>query len=177
MKVATVQMRSTRSLAENLSAIANSLYKCAKRGARKVAFPECALSGYFGDAVTKLPTEQITAAEERVAEACRAAGIHAVVGTAWRDGDLEPYSTTRIGSIACPTREAIQENPIRALSAQTESSDGTRKHLKLPAFIQVCAAAHTFATLGINSSLGLACSATPGLLIQSEVGSSGALNN
>jgi len=86
LKVAVVQMRSTRSLADNLSAITNSIHKCAKQGARAVAFPECALTGYFGDVVTKLSTEQITAVEEQVAEACRAAGTCAVVGSAWRDG-------------------------------------------------------------------------------------------
>jgi len=86
LKVAVVQMRSTRSLAENLSAITNSIHKCAERGAQVVAFPECALTGYFGDAVKKLTAQEITMAEGRVAEACRAAGICAVVGSAWRDG-------------------------------------------------------------------------------------------
>ena len=34
--------------------------------------------------VTKLRAEQLAAAEQQVAEVCRAAGIYAVVGTAWR---------------------------------------------------------------------------------------------
>jgi predicted amidohydrolase len=87
LKVAAVQMRSTRSLVENLSRITNSIHKCAKEGARVVVFPECALPGYFGDAATKLSAEEIAAAEEQVAGACCAAGIYAVVGSAWRDGD------------------------------------------------------------------------------------------
>ena len=87
LKVAAVQMRSSRSLEENLSRITNSIHQCASRGARVVVFPECALSGYYGDTVTTLSAEAITSAEGQVAEACRAAGAYAVVGSAWRDGD------------------------------------------------------------------------------------------
>ena len=87
LKVAAVQMRSSRSLAENLSRITNSIHQCASKGARVVVFPECALSGYFGDVVTELSAEAITSAEEQLAEACRAAETYAVVGSAWRDGD------------------------------------------------------------------------------------------
>jgi predicted amidohydrolase len=87
LKVAAVQMHSTRSLADNLSRITNSIHQCAQQGARVAAFPECALTGYFGDVVTKLSADAITAAEQQVGEACRAAGIYAVVGSAWRDGE------------------------------------------------------------------------------------------
>jgi predicted amidohydrolase len=87
LKVAAVQMRSSRSLAENLSGITNSIYQCARQGARVVVFPECALSGYFADVVTNLSAEAITAAQQQVAEACRASGTYAVVGSAWREGD------------------------------------------------------------------------------------------
>jgi predicted amidohydrolase len=87
LKVAVVQMRSSRMLAENLSRITNSIHQCAKKGARVVAFPECALPGYFGDAIATLSAEAITAAEDQVAEACRAAGTYAVVGSAWREGE------------------------------------------------------------------------------------------
>ena len=54
MRVAVVQMRSSRSIAENLSSITNAIHKCAGKGARVVVFPECALSGYFGEVMMKL---------------------------------------------------------------------------------------------------------------------------
>ena len=85
-RVAAVQMRSSRILTDNISRITNSIHKCARKGARVVVFPECALSGYFGDVVRKLSAEEIAAAEAQVAEACRAAAIYAVVGSAWREG-------------------------------------------------------------------------------------------
>ena len=87
LKVATVQMRSSRSLADNLSRITNSIHDCAGQGAHVVVFPECALTGYFADVATNLSASQITSAEQQVAEACRQAGIYAVVGSAWRDGE------------------------------------------------------------------------------------------
>ncbi len=87
LRVAAVQMRSSRNLADNLSRITNSIHQSARQGARVVVFPECALSGYFADTVTNLTAGQITAAAQQVAEACRQAGVYAVVGTAWREGD------------------------------------------------------------------------------------------
>jgi predicted amidohydrolase len=87
LRVAAVQMRSTRNLSDNLSRITNSIHECARQGARVVVFPECALSGYFEDAVTNLSEAQITGAAERVAQACRQAGVYGVVGTAWREGE------------------------------------------------------------------------------------------
>jgi predicted amidohydrolase len=87
LTVAAVQMRSSHSLAENLSRITNAIYECARKSARVVVFPECALSGYFGEAVMKLSAEQLAAAQQQVAQACRAAGMYAVVGSAWRDGE------------------------------------------------------------------------------------------
>ncbi len=87
LKVAAVQMRSSRSLAENVSRITNSIHKCAQEGVRVVVFPECALSGYYPEVVTNLSAEAVTAAEEQVAEACRTSRTYAVVGSAWRDGD------------------------------------------------------------------------------------------
>ncbi len=87
LKVAVVQMRSSRNLDENVSHITNSIHQCARQGARVVVFPECALSGYFVEVVTKLSAAQLTNAAQQVAEACRAAGVYAVVGTPWRESD------------------------------------------------------------------------------------------
>jgi len=85
LKVAAVQMRSSRNLSDNLSRITNSIHECARLGARVVVFPECALTGYFEDVVTNLTAAQITGAEEQLAQACRQANVYAVVGTAWRE--------------------------------------------------------------------------------------------
>ena len=85
-KVAAVQMRSSRNLADNVARITNSIHDCAAKGARVVVFPECALSSYLADVVTNLSAAQLTRASEQVAEACRQAAVYAVVGTAWREG-------------------------------------------------------------------------------------------
>lgn len=87
LRVAAVQMRSTRNLADNLSRLTNSIHECARQGARVVVFPECALSGYFEDAVTNLSAAQLNEAEAQVAQACRQANVYGVVGTAWHDGE------------------------------------------------------------------------------------------
>lgn len=87
LKVAAVQLRSSRDLADNLSRITNSIHDCARQGARVVVFPECALTGYFEDVVTNLSAARISGAVEQVAEACRQAGVYGIVGTAWREGE------------------------------------------------------------------------------------------
>jgi len=86
-KVAAVQMRSSRSLAGNLARITNSIRDCAEQGARVIVFPECALTGYFADAATNSSATQLAEAEQQIAAACRAAGVHTIVGSAWRDSD------------------------------------------------------------------------------------------
>jgi predicted amidohydrolase len=89
LKVAAVQMRSTQDFASNLARITASIRQCASNGARVVVFPECALTGYFEEAVTNVTFAQLAKAEEQISDACREAGIYAIVGTAWReDGKL-----------------------------------------------------------------------------------------
>jgi predicted amidohydrolase len=87
LRVAAVQMRSTRSLADNLSRLTNSIHERGREGARVVIFPECALSGYFEDAVTNLSAAQLTDAEAQLAQACQQANVYGIIGTAWRDGE------------------------------------------------------------------------------------------
>ena len=95
LKVAAVQMRSSRDLAENVAHIKRSLRHCAAQGARVVVFPECALSGYFADVVTNLTTAQISGAEDEVGATCRELRIYAVVGSPYReDGDKLLNSAT-----------------------------------------------------------------------------------
>jgi predicted amidohydrolase len=87
LSVAAVQMRSTRDLSQNVARVCAAIAGCATQDVRVVVFPECALTGYFPDVLTNLTSAQITRAEEQVAEACRRAGIYAVVGSAYRDGE------------------------------------------------------------------------------------------
>lgn len=89
LKVAAVQMRSSRNLADNLARITNSIHTCARDGVRVVAFPECALTGYFEDAATNATSVQLVDAEAQLAAACKTAGVYAIAGSAWReDGKL-----------------------------------------------------------------------------------------
>jgi len=87
LRVAAVQLRSGRDLDANARSIARSLVGAAAKGARVVVFPECALTGYFEDAVKAATAEDLAAAEKVVADACRASGVYAVVGTPVREGD------------------------------------------------------------------------------------------
>jgi predicted amidohydrolase len=87
LRVAAVQMRSTRDLDANVAHLTDLLRKCAADGVQVAVFPECALSGYFDEVVVKLTAEQLAAAEAKVAAVCRELGINAVVGSPWRDGE------------------------------------------------------------------------------------------
>jgi predicted amidohydrolase len=86
LKVAAVQLRSSRDLPDNAARIARHIRETAAKGARVVIFPECALSGYFEDVIQKLSAEQLAAAEKQVTDACREAGIYAIVGSPHRAG-------------------------------------------------------------------------------------------
>lgn len=87
LRVAAVQLRSTRILADNVSQIKSRLAEHAKAGVRVAVFPECALTGYFDDTVKALKAEAIDAAIAEVAAACKANRINAVIGSAYRDGE------------------------------------------------------------------------------------------
>lgn len=88
LRVAAVQMRSSRDLASNLAKIDEQLAKCAKDGVRVAVFPECALTGYFdNDFMHGISKEQLSKAEREVAASCRRHNIYAIVGTPYRDGD------------------------------------------------------------------------------------------
>lgn len=85
LPVAAVQMRSSRDLDDNVARISKYIRECATKGARVVVFPECALTGYFEDEIQRLSTESLAEAEERVAAACKANGIYAIVGAPTRE--------------------------------------------------------------------------------------------
>jgi predicted amidohydrolase len=88
LRVAAVQMRSTRDLASNVRKIKDHLAQCAKDGVRIVVFPECALTGYFENAFMQvLSAKELADAEQQVAKACRKLNVYAIVGTPYRDGN------------------------------------------------------------------------------------------
>jgi predicted amidohydrolase len=88
LRVAAVQMRSTRDISENVHNIKRYLSNCANDGVRVAVFPECALTGYFDDDFMKaISAEQLARAERQIAGACRAYNIYAIVGTPCRDGE------------------------------------------------------------------------------------------
>jgi predicted amidohydrolase len=90
LRVAAVQMRSTRDLAANILTTKKQLERCARDGARVAVFPECSLSGYFeAEYMKAISAAQLADAEKRIANACREQDIYAVVGMPWReDGKL-----------------------------------------------------------------------------------------
>jgi predicted amidohydrolase len=94
LKVAAVQFRSGRDLDENVTRIAAQIRRLAREGVRVAVFPECALTGYFGDVVKSTSAERLAGAEGQVADACREAGIYAVVGSPFRDGEKLYNSAT-----------------------------------------------------------------------------------
>jgi predicted amidohydrolase len=88
IRVAAVQMRSTRDLESNVLKIDAYLASCAEDGSRVAVFPECALTGYFDDDFMRAITaEQLEEALQRVAASCRKHNLYAIVGTPTRDGE------------------------------------------------------------------------------------------
>ncbi|HOX02544.1 MAG TPA: sulfatase-like hydrolase/transferase [Candidatus Paceibacterota bacterium] len=87
LRVAAVQMRSAHDLSANAQSIAQTIRSAPASGIRVLLFPECALSGYAAAAVTNLTELEIAHAEGEVARACRDAGVYAIVGMPYRDGE------------------------------------------------------------------------------------------
>jgi predicted amidohydrolase len=88
LRVAAVQMRSSRDLDSNVAKIEDYLRRCATDGVKVVVFPECALTGYFDDAYMQgFSSEQLERAERKLAESCRKHGVYAMVGTPHRSGN------------------------------------------------------------------------------------------
>src|SRR5439155_4240471 len=85
LRVAAVQFRSSRDLADNVKRMTKQIHEAGTNGVRVVIFPECALSGYFEDVITNLSSAQLTGAEEKVVRACQEANIWAIVGTPYRE--------------------------------------------------------------------------------------------
>ena len=87
LKVAAVQMRPTDNLEENIKKTIDFIGRCAQDAVRVVVFPECSMVGSREDTVLRTTAEQLAAAEERVAQACRQHHTYAIVGMPTRDKD------------------------------------------------------------------------------------------
>jgi predicted amidohydrolase len=104
LRVAAVQFRSSGDLDDNVTRIRDHVRRLGRKGVRVAVFPECALTGYSEGAVRAATAARLADAERRVADACREAGLYAVVGTPHRDGDKLYNSATVLG----PTGTVIE---------------------------------------------------------------------
>ena len=90
LKVAACQLLNSDDIDNNVVRICEFLENCAEQGVDLAAFPEGVLYGYccrtdFWDQMTP---EILRGAEERVAQTCARLNIAAVIGTAFREGDI-----------------------------------------------------------------------------------------
>ncbi len=81
IKIATVQLRSTRDIKTNVHSIRSHLARCASRGVRVVLFPECATTGYFKNDIENYKEQDFLDAHKAIGEACRENRIFCIVGT------------------------------------------------------------------------------------------------
>ncbi len=86
LKVATVQMRSSFSVAENQAKIIRSLEQLGGQGVQVAVFPECALTGYSTDKSFRVSAQEVGAAEREIAAVCARRRIAAIVGTVYEAG-------------------------------------------------------------------------------------------
>ncbi len=84
LRVACVQFDITADLNENAARIIAAIEKEHDAGTRLVVFSECALSSYDTKVIEKLRQPDIDAALGRIAAACDASDLYAVVGSAYR---------------------------------------------------------------------------------------------
>lgn len=96
LRVGASQFRSSSNLDENVARISDQIRKAGKLGLRVLAFPECALTGYNTSRALGTTSAQLEAAECAIGEACREAGVYAIVGSPYRDGDKVYNSATVI---------------------------------------------------------------------------------
>ena len=96
LTVGVVQMRSSKDMNENVARIKGYIHDLAGKGVRVAVFPECALSSYHKDVLTTVNAGQLILAEKQVADACRDAGIYAILGTPYFEGDKYYNSATII---------------------------------------------------------------------------------
>lgn len=85
LRVASVQMRSSRDLDVNVRQTISFLKQCAAARVDVAVFPECSVSGYFNDIIPKLTAKELKQAESRLARACKELGLWAIIGTPVRE--------------------------------------------------------------------------------------------
>lgn len=86
LRVASVQMRSSRDLDANVKKTIEHLGACSRKGAEVVVFPECSLTGYFTDQIRGTTGERIEKAIQAVASACGELRVAAIIGSPTREG-------------------------------------------------------------------------------------------
>jgi predicted amidohydrolase len=101
--VAAVQFHPRETVEGNTGAIVDWIAKCAKAGTRVVVFQECATTGYVRERINAATSERLLEAERKIAAACAAEGVYAVVGTPHDEGSVR-YNTAVVFS---PTGETV----------------------------------------------------------------------
>lgn len=103
IRVAAVQFHSRETVEENTDVIIGWIEKCASEGSRVVVFQECATTGYVKERIDAATSARLLEAERRIAAACVAGDVYAVVGTPHDRGGSR-YNTAVVFS---PTGETV----------------------------------------------------------------------
>ena len=120
LTVGVVQMRSSKDINDNIARIKAYIHDLAGKGVRVAVFPECAVSSYHKDMLTTVNASQLILAEKQVADACREAGIYAVLGTPYFEGDKYYNSAT----IISPEGKVIERYHKVQLAGETWFTGG-----------------------------------------------------
>ena len=97
LKVAAAQMACSRSLDENVARAVGLVREAAAEGADVVVLPELALTGALDEDVEAARAAQLEAALAALQRAARAAGIAAVAGLPWIEGEQRFNCAVAIG--------------------------------------------------------------------------------
>eukprot|EP01079_Euglenida_sp_SAG-EU17-18_P011615 gene11615-2113_t len=79
--VAAAQITAVPDIRANATAIARCLSEAARQGAEVVVLPEASLTGYYPNYIRALSPDQLDAGMGLVRQACRDAGVFAIVGS------------------------------------------------------------------------------------------------
>ena len=83
--ISVVQFRSTKDLPDNVERHRDYIRRCAGEGSHVVVFPECSITGFFDDAVTKASPAELAAAEAEIAAAAKKANVYVIAGIPTKD--------------------------------------------------------------------------------------------
>jgi predicted amidohydrolase len=93
LRVASVQMAISDDIGANLARILRGVSEAKQAGARVVAFPETALSGFDSAAIARLDWPQLDQAMSRIADAARTHQVYVLYGCATRSGKERPFNS------------------------------------------------------------------------------------